>query len=69
LYKEGDKVIIRQNNTGHNFNIGEEVTILKVGNIEYKAENKEWEYWYIDDKTTQCDIGTIAHLSQQGEQC
>ncbi len=47
-YKVGDKVKVFDNLDGHEFKIGEVVTITKLFKDYYQAENSE-DNWLVDD--------------------
>lgn len=54
MLKVGDKVRITGEIDGHEFDIGEIVTITEIwGDNDYKAEN-EYDYWWISEE--ECEL-------------
>lgn len=46
-FKVGDKVKIIANTGGHSFEIGEDVEISHLGEEDYRAFNKDGDYWWV----------------------
>lgn len=58
-YKEGDIVKIIACRNGHQFELGEEVRITKVRDVDYKAEYLDGhDYWFVEDEEIKLISGT-----------
>lgn len=48
-YKVGDKVVVRENFSGHRFKMGETIEIQKVTDSDYLAINEKGCSWWVTD--------------------
>jgi hypothetical protein len=49
-YGIGDEAIIVKEKYGHQFRIGETVTIVDMTDVDYQAENAHGDRWWVRDE-------------------